>query len=332
MRRRVAIAAAFALVAMQPHPALAYLKFGVRVNGRDVTLRWSQTPVRYFVSDRGVPGVSASDAQAAFGRAFSTWEAVPTASIAYQFGGFTSALPGEDDGRSTLGFFEEPELDRVLGATSFLIDDATGALLESDIFFNTIFSWSVAAAGQSGRFDLESIALHEIGHLSGLGHSALGETALTANGRRVLAAEAVMFPIAFAPGNVAGRALRADDIAGLSDLYPAGGFEDDTGSVSGRVTKNGQGVFGAHVVAFNPATGAMVGNFSLNSQGQFSIAGLTPGSHILRVEPLDDADVESFFDADAHTDVDFQAAFFTKLVTAPRGGDSGAIEIQVVGK
>ena len=49
-----------------------------------------------------------------------------------------------------------------------------------------------------------------------------------------------MFPLAFGPGNVLHRALRPDDIAGVSDLYPEGGFEDDTGSISGRVTKNGQ--------------------------------------------------------------------------------------------
>ena len=91
-------------------------------------------------------------------------------------------------------------------------------------------------------------------------------------------------------------------------------------------------MFGAHVVAFNPATGAMVGNFSLNSQGQFSIAGLTPGSHIVRVEPLDDADVESFFESEPRTDIDFRPAFSDRLVGVPRGGDSGAIEIQVVGK
>lgn len=319
------------LIAAQTVPAHTYLKFGVRVNGGDVTLKWNRS-VRYYVSDRGVSGVSPPAFQTAVSRAFSTWEAVPSASIAYEFGGFTSALPGEDDGRSTLGFLEEPELDRVLAATRFLIDVSTGELLESDIFFNSVFPWSVAA-GEPGRFDLESIALHEVGHLSGLGHSALGETEFGDSGRRrVVAAEAVMFPIAFRAGNISGRTLRADDVAGISDLYPDGGFENDTGTISGRVTKDGQGVFGAHVVAFNPATGAMIGNFSLDTQGRFSIAGLTPGAHILRVEPLDDADVEGFFDTDPPIDIDLRAAFFGKLVSAPRGGDSGAIEIKVVGK
>ncbi len=159
-------------------PASAYLKFGFPVNGRVVTVKWQQFPVRYFVTDRGGPGIGATAFADAVGRAFGTWEAVPSAAIRYQFGGFTSAVPGEDDGRTTIGFLsvQGPELDRVLASTSLLIDDLTGELLEADIFFNSAFAWSTSAAGEPGRFDVETIALHEIGHLNGLGHSAIGET------------------------------------------------------------------------------------------------------------------------------------------------------------
>src|SRR6185436_1485496 len=97
--------------------------------------------------------------------------------------------------------------------------------------------------------------------------------------------------------------------AGISDLYPGGNFEEETGSISGRVTKSGQGVFGAHIVAFNPTTRALVGNCSLDQLGRFSIAGLTPGLSVVRVEPVDDADVESFFDSEPPVDIDLRAAF-----------------------
>src|SRR5262245_45131452 len=44
---------AIALLVFGPaSPASAYLKFGVRAGGRQVALRWGQTPVRYFVSSR----------------------------------------------------------------------------------------------------------------------------------------------------------------------------------------------------------------------------------------------------------------------------------------
>jgi hypothetical protein len=314
-------------------PASAYLKFGVSAGGKQVVLKWAQQPVRYFVSARSsVPGVGVSDFEGAVARAFATWEAVPTASVAYQYGGLTVARPGEDDGSSTLGFESHPELDRVLASTSFLIDETTGALIESDIFFNSSFSWSVAPNGERDRYDLESIALHEIGHFNGLGHSALGETQLSDDGSRtVLSSGAVMFPIAFAAGSTTGRTLHADDIAGITDLYPTEAFAS-LGSLSGHVTKNGAPLFGAHVVAFDPATQKMVAGFTLTADGEFSIGGLSPGPKVVRVEPLDDADIDSFFDESHQVDVDFRVMFFNRLVVVPRGGDSGQITLTVTAK
>jgi hypothetical protein len=303
------------------------LKLAVRIGGRDLELRWMETPVRYVITNRAVGGVSVQEFQAAVDRAFATWQSVPTSGITYQFAGVTSALPGDDDGLTALGFDAEPSLDRVLAATSFLIDVTTGEIVESDIFFNSIFAWSVSPNGVAGRYDVESIALHEIGHLSGLGHSAIGETEMASGGRRVLAAEAVMFPIAFSAGNVTGRTLRHDEVAGISDLYPSGDFEDKTGSIAGRVTKNGTGVRGVHVVAFDIERGTLVGNFTLSNDGRFAIAGLAPGPYALRVEPLDDADVESFFSPPI--DINFRPMFAERLVVVPRGGNSDAIDIVV---
>jgi Matrixin len=313
-------------------PVHAYLKFGVTVDGERRALTWRETPVRYYVNDGAAAGVGAGDLEAAVGRAFGTWEAVPTATIRYQFAGFTSARPGEDDGRSTIGFLDRPDLSTVLAATSLLVDEVTGDLLESDIFFNTSFDWTVAPGGEAGRFDLESVALHEVGHFSGLGHSALGETEVRpGGGRAVLAAEAVMFPIAFAAGDTSGRALKADDVAGISDLYPTAAFTRDTGSVSGSVVEDGTGLFGAHVVAFDVTSGTLVGGFTLDERGRFSIGGLSPGPHVLRVEPLDDADPDSFFDA-AGINVDFRVRYAPRLLVVPPGGDSGPTKVEVVSK
>lgn len=333
MIKRALIALLAAGFCVSTSPAFAYLKFGVEVGGRDVVLKWAGTP-RYFVSDTGVSGVSAADFQAAIARAFATWQAVPTASIAYQFGGVTSAPPLDEDGSSTLGFVPRPDLDRVLASTSFTIDETTGEIVESDIFFNAAFPWSVAANGEAGKYDLESVALHEIGHFNGLGHSALGETELLpGGGRRVLGVASVMFPISLGTGSIANRTLKADDIAGISSIYPDGDFAGSTGSISGRVTKNGQGLFGAHVVAFDPSGKTMVGSFALDDKGEFTLAGLSPGPHVVRVEPLDDADVSSFFDTGTtQVDVNFAVAFYPRLVVVPRGGDSGTIELKVVAK
>ncbi len=60
--------------------------------------------------------------------------------------------------------------------------------------------------------------------------------------------------------------------------------------------------------------------------------GLSPGPHVLRVEPIDDADVESFFEAARAVDVDFRVGFIDRIVVVPRGGDSGEITLRVVRK
>ncbi|MCX6550880.1 MAG: matrixin family metalloprotease, partial [Acidobacteria bacterium] len=313
-------------------PAEAYLKVGISTGTQHVSIRWAATPVRYYVNEQALPGLSTTDYRAALDHAFTAWQDVGSSTIAFQFAGTTSGSPLDADGLTALGFLSRPDLDRVLGSTGFIIDTVTGEIVEGGILFNTIFPWSTASAGEAGKYDLESIALHEIGHLAGLGHSALGETELRAGGRRVLATESVMFPIAYSAGSIAGRTLRADDIAGVSDIYPESGFRTSTGSVTGRVTKNGQGVYGAHVVAFNTATGKLVGNFALNSAGEFAIAGLDAGSYLLRAEPLDDADVSAFFPEDAVVDVSFQVTYLERLAIVPRGGNVGPFDIKVAAR
>ncbi len=321
------------LVALAPERGVqAYLKLGATVMDGTVALKWTQMPVRYFINEQGGPGISAEEFRQAIERAVRTWQDLPTSSMTFEFGGFTRQEPLEDDNVNTFGFVPRPDLDRVLASTNFLVDGRTGEILESDIFFNSTEDWSVAESGEAGRFDLQAIALHETGHFQGLGHSALGETERSGGGRRLIASGAAMFPIAFNGGIVAGREPTADDIAGVSDLYPDGGVQRDRGSIDGHVTKNGKGVFGAHVVAYHLESGDLVGGFALDESGAFVIAGLRPGPHVVRVEPLDDADIDSFFDEGTPVDLQFQPLVYDKLVVVPAGGAARGVELAVTPK
>jgi hypothetical protein len=308
-------------------PAQSYLHFGTGVG--TVRVHWDDQPVRWMATNQGVAGVSAAAFQTTVARAFQTWEDVPSATIAFTYGGVTTAEPFDDDGLSVIGFQAHPEMERVLGATTFVYDETTGELVEADIFFNSIFEWSASGGAEPGRFDLESVAVHEAGHFLGLGHSAIGETEIRPEGgRRVLGSGAVMFPISMGRGAIGDRRLQPDDIAGVSDLYPSDSFESSTGGVHGRVRRGNAGILGAHVVAFNARTRELVGAFSLSDDGAFQILGLEPGPYVIRVEPLDDADIDSFFDLDT-IDINFGVTYYPRLVVAPSGGVGTRIDVTV---
>ena len=202
--------------------------------------------------------------------------------------------PSVDDGVTVMGFQNRPELDRVLGATRYQFNNSQ--YVSADIFFNSAFTWSVAP------------------------------------GRDILGKRAVMFPIAYPRGNIEDRTLESDDVAGITDIYSNTETSRRLGSISGTVTLNGGGLFGAHVTAFNSGTNALVGGFALNQQGDFVIGALEPGLYIVRVEPLDDADIDSFFDPDTVVNINFKPAYYEKLVAVPAGGTSGSIEIKVQSK
>jgi hypothetical protein len=325
----VLLSLAAAAVILASAPVFGYLKLGTQIGTRTANIKWDDFPIRYYVTERGTTGVTAQQFQTAISTSFGVWDAVETADLSAQFAGFTPANPVSGDSMTVIGYQNRPDLDRVLAATNFIIDTQTGEVVESDIFFNTAFPWSTDAAGITGRHDVQSIAVHEIGHLLGLGHSALGETEVLPGGRRVLGAEAVMFPIAFAAGSIHDRTLRADDLAGITDIYGTSSARRVRGSISGRVTKNGGGVLGAHVVAFSTRTGALVGGLTLTEEGAYTIAGLEPGPYVLRVEPLDDADINSFFDSDTDVDIDFKVQFHDRIVVVPEGGGVRNVDVKV---
>jgi hypothetical protein len=304
----------------------AYLRISNLVGDQRVPVTWAERPVDYFVSDRSVGGVSVVAFEAALQRATSSWASAPGSAINFRYLGRTAAQPLELDGRNTVGFLTRTDLEGVVGLTATLTDVISGELIEADMFLNAAYDWSVADAGEEGRFDVESIALHEFGHMLGLSHSALGYFEVTDTEARLAATEAVMFPFAFDPGSTAGRQLKADDIAGVAEIYPESTHAADTASIRAHVQLGGRDVFGAHVMAFNPLTGLMVGGFVLES-GIVTITGLQPGPYVLRLEPVDDDDVSSYFDDLPPVDVGFKNKFVDRLVYAQSGTTPGAVEI-----
>ena len=134
-----------------------------------------------------------------------------------------------------------------------------------------------------------------------------------------------MFPISLGRGVVADRVLQPDDIAGVSDLYPT--------VASGRLryrhwacARGIAAVNGAHVVAFNPQRERS----SATSQCGRLVSDRGPDAWAPcdRVEPIDDADIDSFLDPQG-VNVNFQVTFHDRLIVAPRGGATASFDVTV---
>ncbi len=81
-------------------------------------------------------------------------------------------------------------------------------ILENDIEFNDYYIWSAAASCPGGQFDVETIALHELGHWLCL--NDLYD-----------AADAAKVMYGYGSTGTTKRALHADDIAGIQYIYGA---------------------------------------------------------------------------------------------------------------
>ena len=106
---------------------------------------------------------------------FSAWE---SAGALVNFSEDPDApLAPERDDRNIVGWRQLVGRDakKILAAT-FIWDNGNGAILETDIVFNTAQKWAVNPSIGPGStlcgtdFDVQAIAAHEVGHLRGVGH------------------------------------------------------------------------------------------------------------------------------------------------------------------
>lgn len=175
--------------------------------------RWdtASLPLPWRFNPANAPG----GAQAAVQAAASTWEDDPYSAIDYTYAGTTDSLPGVGDGVNTVGWRQSVGTDTLAHCTIwFEVTRSTlgyDRIIEFDIDFNRAVTWSTT--GASGAQDVQSIALHELGHSLHLGD-------LTASSQSAQAMYGFI-----APGTTQ-RSLGDGDQAGVRHIYPSASGED----------------------------------------------------------------------------------------------------------
>src|SRR5215204_2186113 len=200
-------------------------------------------------------------------------------------------------------FFGAPP--NVLGiASPEIADEATGTITEGWMIINSQQRW----VGDDQLLNFAGIFTHEMGHAINLAHSQTNGAIFFSNdakgpkscGTTLPYATIVtksdvetMYPFAnIRPVSGNGVDLstieQADDKASISNLYPAAGYSESSGSIKGRVlqTDGETGISGVNVIARNmdnpykDAVSAVAGDsvrVEAGNDGSFTINGLMPG-------------------------------------------------------
>ncbi|HUZ47741.1 MAG TPA: matrixin family metalloprotease [Terriglobia bacterium] len=277
--------------------------------------RWANLPVTWLfnsytpannVSTTGCSIAPSSCIQQSLANGFTTWisamvQGQSLTDLAVQYDPTLSSLTAPDvaDCKNVVGFSDSAsdfstgtvaftELATVT-ASQYRCSDGSiktcpsgSCIADADIEFNPNYTFYTNTVPSGIAFNLQSVATHEEGHLLGMDHSGIGH--------------AMMFPFGDTEFSGQPLSLAADDSIGISSLYPCvnpgsgpsctAKFSTATGKISGTVTLNSAGAFGAHVVAIDTATGDVVMDGLTAPDGSYTLVGVPPGNYHVLVLPL----------------------------------------------
>ena len=188
---------------------------------------------------------------------------------------------------------ERTEISGALAVTfPTYFDDHT--IVEADMVFNGVnHRWFTDFSNKFSKDNfVEAVALHEFGHFIGLQHSPLGA--------------ATMFSRTAAGVSIS-AGLTLDEIAAAQSLYGNGSKANTFGTISGKVTMNEKGVFGAVVIA-EDEHGNIVQSTVTEPSGNYDIESIPAGNYRMRVSPLHSPDADQPLVRDVDISIEFQGA------------------------
>jgi hypothetical protein len=195
--------------------------------------RWfaADLPVKYFINNAGSADITGESVFTSINNAFNTWTTPSCSYFTVNYLGKTSDKVYSGDLLNMMEWIENvadwpPEVDNNAIAFTMPLIMINGRILEADIQYNGVnFKWSTT--GTAGRMDVETIALHELGHVIGL--------ADLYDNTSCYVQKLIMCGV---NNGETKRSLKTDDQNGDCYLYPKGKFgpcTTDSDCTSGQV-------------------------------------------------------------------------------------------------
>lgn len=226
-------------------------------------------PIQYRVDTGPLSAkVNNADALVRVRKMFDVWQNVPTANISYKYAGAITNGAGQQIDVSTVAQFndvigvcdagtENPVIfdadgsllrglgadDSIIGVSSICnVDPTAGFILSAFALMNGKWQDGNTANGELSAAEFNAAIVHELGHLSGLGHTQVNLQVLSSpdacDDSDLIAGLPLMFPFSVCEPVVDSEGfpvLSADDLSGISNLYPNAQTASSYGTITGTV-------------------------------------------------------------------------------------------------
>ncbi len=227
--------------------------------GRTVTVAWPAAafPLKFAVDGRLAGSVP--NAKQLVEGAETQWSSVPGSFVAFAPLTVESGLHAGIDNRNTITVADDLFANQKCLAFTTPVHDDAGNLVDTDIQID-------ASVPTAGKYNLQELVAHELGHALGLDHSAV--------------LSATMYPW-IAP-NVT-TPLDSDDRIAIATIYPGA---ESGATLQGHISGADGAIFAAQVVAVN-AQGEPVATSLSDQNGDFQLKNVPAGDYRVYAEPLD---------------------------------------------